>query len=70
MLVRNVDIIRGNTGAGSILKISVLFFRFCFEHKTALKKLSLTEKKKDNQKRKTKGTQRDGGHEKLAIHSC
>ena len=54
MLVRNVDIIRGNTRAGSILKTSVLFFQFCFEHKTALKNLRLTKKKKDNQKRKAK----------------
>lgn len=46
MLVRNVDITRGNTRAGNILKISVLSFQFCFEHKTALKNLSLTKKKK------------------------
>ena len=46
MLVRNVNIIRGNTRAGSILKTSVLFFQFCFEHKTALKKTKPYKKEK------------------------
>ena len=61
MLVRNVDIITGNTRAGNKWKISVLSFQFCFEHKATLNKTKPYKKKKDNQKRKAKGELRETG---------
>ena len=61
MLVRNVDIIRGNTRAGNILKISV----------PALKKTKPYKKEKKITRRgRQKGNSERLGREKLAIHPC